>query len=52
MINSAATDSDNSGEKDVSAFIFYDGSNYMLALKSEYGASNEMEISDSHASRA
>ena len=26
MINSAATDSDNSGEKDVSAFIFYNGS--------------------------
>ena len=52
MINSAATDSDNSGEKDISAFIFYDGSNYMLALKSEYGASNEMQIADSHASRA
>ena len=33
MINTAATDSDNSGTKDVSAFIFYDGSNYMLALK-------------------
>ena len=49
MINSAATDSDNSGEKDVSAFIFYDGSNYMLALKSEYGAANEMKISDNSA---
>jgi len=49
MINSAATDSDNSGEKDVSAFIFYNGSNYMLALKSEYGAANEMKISDNSA---
>jgi flagellar hook-associated protein 2 len=49
MINSGATDSDNSGEKDVSAFIFYNGSNYMLALKSEYGAANEMKISDNSA---
>jgi flagellar hook-associated protein 2 len=47
MINSTATDSDSSGSKDVSAFIFYDGSNYMLALKSEYGADNEMKVVDS-----
>ena len=52
MINSAATDSDNSGSKDVSAFIFYDGSNYLLALKSEYGANNEMLIADTDSSRA
>ena len=49
MINSAATDSDDSGEKDVSAFIFYNGTNYMLALKSEYGAANEMKVSDNSA---
>ena len=47
LINSTATDSDSSGSKDVSAFIFYDGSNYMLALKSEYGADNEMKVVDS-----
>lgn len=50
MINTAATDSDNSGTKDVSAFIFYDGSNYMLALKSEYGSANEMKVTDTAGS--
>ena len=35
MINNAATDSDDDGEKDVRATILYDGSNYMLTLKSE-----------------
>ena len=49
-INSAATDSDNDGEKDVNASIIFDGTNYMLMLKSESGASNEMKISDNHAS--
>ena len=47
-INSAATDSDNDGTKDVAASIIYDGSNYMLMLKSESGASNEMKVTDSH----
>ena len=50
IINNAATDSDNDGQKDVLASIIYDGSNYMLMLKSESGASNELKISDSHAS--
>ena len=46
MINNAATDSDSDGTKDVVASIIYDGTNYMLALKSEFGASNEMKVSD------
>jgi flagellar hook-associated protein 2 len=50
MINSAATDSDDDGQKDALATIIYDGSNYMLALKSEFGAANEMKITDNHAS--
>ena len=33
LINNAATDSDNDGQKDVLASIIYDGSNYMLMLK-------------------
>ena len=41
-INSAATDSDNDGQKDVNASIIFDGTNYMLMLKSESGASQEM----------
>jgi flagellar hook-associated protein 2 len=51
-INSAATDSDNDGTKDVAASIIYDGSNYMLMLKSESGASNEMKVTDSHSTPA
>ena len=51
MINTAATDSDDSGTKDVSAFIFFDGTNYMLALKSEYGAANEMKVTDTNAGK-
>ena len=51
-INNAATDSDNDGTKDVLASIIYDGSNYMLMLKSESGASNEMKVTDSHATPA
>lgn len=43
-INNAATDSDSDGTKDVLASIIYDGSNYMLMLKSESGASNEMKV--------
>ena len=43
-INNAATDSDNDGNKDALASIIYDGSNYMLMLKSESGASNEMKV--------
>lgn len=46
MINNAATDSDSDGTKDVVATIIYDGSNYMLSLKSEFGAANEMKVSD------
>ncbi len=45
MINAAATDSDNDGKKDVLASIIYDGTNYMLMLKSESGAANEMKVS-------
>ena len=37
-------------QKDVSASILYDGSNYMLALKSEFGTSNEMKVTDNHGS--
>ena len=48
-INNAATDSDNDGTKDFLASIIYDGSNYMLMLKSESGASNEMKVTDSHS---
>ena len=44
MINNAATDSDNNGTKDILASVIYDGSNYMLMLKSESGASNEMKV--------
>ena len=50
MINNAATDSDDDGVQDVTATILYDGSNYMLALKSEFGAANEMKVTDNHAS--
>jgi len=46
-INNAATDSDNDGSKDVLASIIYDGTNYMLMLKSESGASNEMKVTGS-----
>ena len=46
MINNAATDSDSDGTKDVVASIIYDGTNYMLSLKSEFGAANEMKVSD------
>jgi len=49
LINNAATDSDNDGQKDVLASIIYDGTNYMLMLKSESGAANEMKVTDSHA---
>ena len=49
-INNAVTDSDNDGNKDVLASIIYDGSNYMLMLKSQSGASNEMKITDSNGS--
>lgn len=44
MINAAATDSDNDGIQDVLATVVYDGSNYMLMLKSQSGASNEMKV--------
>lgn len=44
MINNAATDSDTDGLKDVLASIIYDGTNYMLMLKSESGAANEMKV--------
>ena len=47
LINNAATDSDSDGEKDVLASIIYDGTNYMLMLKSESGASNEMKVTAS-----
>ena len=50
LINNAATDSDNDGQKDVLASIIYDGTNYMLMLKSESGAASEMKVTDSHAS--
>ena len=49
-INSAVTDSDNDGQKDINASILFDGTNYMLMLKSESGASNEIKISDNNAS--
>ena len=52
LINTAATDSDNDGEKDVLASIIFDGTNYMLMLKSESGASNEMKVTDSHGTPA
>ena len=50
MINNAATDSNNDGEQDVIASVLYDGSNYMLSIKSQFGAANEMKITDNHAS--
>ena len=50
MINSAASDSNSDGEQDVTATILYDGSNYMLSLKSQFGTANEMKITDNHAS--
>ena len=43
-INSAVTDSDNDGQKDINASILFDGTNYMLMLKSESGASNEIKF--------
>ena len=49
-INTTATDSDNDGQKDLNASIIFDGTNYMLMLKSQSGASNEMKISDNNAS--
>ena len=52
LINNAATDSDNDGQKDVLASIIYDGSNYMLMLKSESGAANELKVTDSHSTPA
>ena len=36
MINNAATDSNNDGEQDVIASVLYDGSNYMLSIKSQF----------------
>ena len=50
MINTAATDSNSDGEQDVLATILYDGSNYMLSLKSQFGTANEMKITDNHVS--
>ncbi len=50
MINSAASDSNSDGEQDVTATILYDGSNYMLSLKSQFGSANEMKVTDNHAS--
>ena len=50
LINTAATDSDNDGQKDINASIIYDGTNYMLMLKSQSGANYEMKVSDNHAS--
>ena len=44
LINNAASDSDNDGKQDVLASVIYDGTNYMLMLKSESGASNEMKV--------
>ena len=38
------TDSDNDGQKDVNASIIFDGTNYMLMLKSQSGASYEMKV--------
>ena len=52
LINTAVTDSDNDGQKDVNASIIFDGTNYMLMLKSQSGASYEMKVSDSNASPA
>ena len=51
LINTSATDSDNDGQKDINASIIFDGTNYMLMLKSQSGANYEMQISDNHASR-
>ena len=50
LINTSATDSDNDGQKDINASIIFDGTNYMLMLKSQSGANYEMQISDKHAS--
>ena len=47
-INNAATDSDNDGNKDALASIIYDGSNYMLMLKSQSGYLM-IKITDSHS---
>ena len=44
MINAAATDSDNDGNVDVVASVVYTGSAYLLQLKSESGAANEMKV--------
>ncbi len=44
LINNAASDSDNDGKQDVLASVIYDGTNYMLMLKSESGVSNEMKV--------
>ena len=52
LINTAVTDSDNDGQKDVNASIIFDGTNYMLMLKSQSGANYEMKVSDSNASPA
>ena len=52
LINTTVTDSDNDGQKDVNASIIYDGTNYMLMLKSQSGARYEMKVSDSNASPA
>ena len=50
LINTSATDSDNDGQKDINASIIFDGTNYMLMLKSQSGANYEMQISDNNAS--
>ena len=52
LINTTVTDSDNDGQKDVNASIIFDGTNYMLMLKSQSGESYEMKVSDSNASPA
>ena len=50
LINTAVTDSDNDGQKDINASLIYDGTNYMLMLKSQSGANYEMKVSDSAGS--
>ena len=50
MQSTVLPDSDNDGQKDINASILFDGTNYMLMLKSESGASNEIKISDNNAS--
>ncbi len=49
-INNGVSDSDLDGDKDLTASIMFDGSNYVLVLKANQGAANSIRITASDSS--